>query len=356
MDTEGKRILLVEDEAVIALARRKLLEKHGYRVEHAPNGEAAILAARNRFDLVLMDIELGSGMRGTEAAARIAQDRDIPIVFLSSQASPETFAAVRDIPHYGFMPKGAGEGAFFSTIETALTLSDSHAKLKTDLEKYRQLAERAATMISSRERTAREKDLLLREAHRRMKSGIEVITGVLGIQETELADRAAAVALRDARRRFVALRVLYDKLFSSADYGEVSAREYLEDLVIGLVRSLAMGREIAVETYVEDLDLDVGWLLPLGMIVQELIAMSLEQAFPDGRSGIISLAAYRDAEGTIEIVLGDDGVEPTGDGEAVKGLGPELVDELARHLSATVELRHHGGTTYRIRFSPESKA
>ncbi len=352
MKTGPKRILLVEDEAIIALARRKLLEKSGYQVEHAPTGEAAIKVAPERFDLVLMDIELGSGMRGTDAAARIAARSEVPIVFLTSQASPEVFAAIRDIPHYGYVSKSTGEGAFFSAIETAFSLAESRSKLKANLDKYRLLSERAEAMTRARDELTLKKDKFLRETHRRMKGGIEVITEVLGIQEADLND-AAAAAVRDARRRLFALRTLYDKLFRFPDYGAMPVREYLEELTIGLVRERS--REVAVETCVEDLALDVGRLLPLGMIVQELIAISLEQAFPAGRSGIISLAAYKDAAGQIEVVLSDDGVEPKAADGIPGGLGTDLVEELARHLSATVEFCRRGGTTYRIRFPPGEK-
>jgi CheY-like chemotaxis protein len=67
------RILLVEDEAVIALAERKTLERHGFSVELAHSGKDAVEAMGNdpEYDLVLMDIDLGSGMDGTEAAERI---------------------------------------------------------------------------------------------------------------------------------------------------------------------------------------------------------------------------------------------------------------------------------------------
>ena len=94
-----RSILLVEDEAIIALAEKRTLEAYGYRVSTAISGSAAIeaVARGDPCDLVLMDIDLGPGMDGTEAAARLLEIRDVPVVFLSSPTEPDIVA--RPEPH-----------------------------------------------------------------------------------------------------------------------------------------------------------------------------------------------------------------------------------------------------------------
>src|SRR5512145_3434958 len=85
-----KKILLVEDEAIIALRERKTLERYGYGIVVEHSGERAIrtFEADDSIDLVLMDIDLGAGMDGTEAASLMLKTRDIPVVFLSSHTEP----------------------------------------------------------------------------------------------------------------------------------------------------------------------------------------------------------------------------------------------------------------------------
>jgi CheY-like chemotaxis protein len=82
----AQTILLVEDEALIALSEKALLQKHGFIVLTAANGTMAVdLALRTpQLDLILMDIDLGTGMDGTKAAQQILAQRDVPIVFLSA--------------------------------------------------------------------------------------------------------------------------------------------------------------------------------------------------------------------------------------------------------------------------------
>ena len=96
-------ILLVEDEAIIALAEAAAIKRFGYEAISATSGEKAIQIANDNpaVSLVLMDIDLGSGIDGTEAARRILAGRNIPIVFLTSHSEREMVEKVRGITRYG---------------------------------------------------------------------------------------------------------------------------------------------------------------------------------------------------------------------------------------------------------------
>jgi len=85
-ESGNKKILLVEDIMITALAEAAMLTKSGYEVIIIPDGESAVELALNdiSIDLILMDIDLGRGIDGPTSAALIVQKRDIPIVFLTS--------------------------------------------------------------------------------------------------------------------------------------------------------------------------------------------------------------------------------------------------------------------------------
>jgi PAS domain S-box-containing protein len=135
-----KKILLVEDEALIALQEAKLLEQHGYRVVTVYNGREAVKTAVNdaEIDLILMDIDLGSGMDGTEAAARILEQRELPVVFLTSHAEKEMVERVKDITRYGYVLKNSGEFVLIESINMAFELFEARLRSK---EKERELEE-----------------------------------------------------------------------------------------------------------------------------------------------------------------------------------------------------------------------
>ena len=129
-ETGATTILLVEDQAIIAMAEADLLRAHDYDVVVAHSGEEAIrvFSETPRVDLVLMDINLGSGMDGTVTAERLLAARDLPIVFLSAYSDRKTVQRVRDITRYGYVVKNSGDFVLLSSIEMALDLFAAHAR------------------------------------------------------------------------------------------------------------------------------------------------------------------------------------------------------------------------------------
>ncbi len=127
-----KKILLVDDEAIIAMSESKMLENHGYDVLTVYSGEAAVQKAAERadIDLVLMDIDLGSGMDGTEAAEIILKTRDIPVLFLSSHTEPEVVDKTEKITSYGYVVKNSGATVILASIKMAFKLHEAHRELR----------------------------------------------------------------------------------------------------------------------------------------------------------------------------------------------------------------------------------
>jgi PAS domain S-box-containing protein len=119
-----KKLLLVEDEALIALAEKRALEKYGYEVASVGSGEEAIEAVSGgaEADLVLMDIDLGPGMDGTKAAARILELRDLPILFLSSHTEPGIVELTEAITSYGYVVKNSSITVLDASIKMAFKL------------------------------------------------------------------------------------------------------------------------------------------------------------------------------------------------------------------------------------------
>lgn len=125
------KILLVEDEAIIALAQTQLLRKHDFEVVHAHSGEEAVSLADREAGLsvILMDIDLGDGIDGTEAAQRILAHHDIPIIFVTSHAEKSFVDRVKKITSYGYVLKNSGEFVLIEAISMATTLFRAHTDL-----------------------------------------------------------------------------------------------------------------------------------------------------------------------------------------------------------------------------------
>lgn len=142
-ETRQNRILLVEDEALIALSRKQLLSKQGYEVTTSFSGEEAVATATHdtAINLVLMDIDLGSGIDGTEAAQQIQEVCSVPIVFLTSHSEQEYVDRAKKISNYGYVLKNSGEFVLIEHIEMAISLFQANQNLKQENEKRKNLQE-----------------------------------------------------------------------------------------------------------------------------------------------------------------------------------------------------------------------
>jgi PAS domain S-box-containing protein len=132
MEPTQRHILLVEDEAIIGLAEKTMLEGHSYRVTVAGSAAKALAAIEREPDiaLVLMDIDLGSGPDGTELAQEILSQKELPIVFLTSHSERSMVEKVKGITRYGYVLKNGGEFVLVEAVTMAFELFDAHAELR----------------------------------------------------------------------------------------------------------------------------------------------------------------------------------------------------------------------------------
>ncbi|MCR4438177.1 MAG: response regulator [bacterium] len=126
------RIMIVEDLNITALDLKNRLRKMGYEVAAlAGSGEEAIQKAEQvRPDLILMDIRLKGEMDGVEAAERIRQKLDIPVIYLTAHADDSTLQRAMETRPYGYVLKPFGEKELRITIEMALHRHREESKLR----------------------------------------------------------------------------------------------------------------------------------------------------------------------------------------------------------------------------------
>ncbi len=130
------KILVVEDEAIVAEAIRRRLQKLGYTVPAtASSGEEAIKKVEeNNPDLVLMDIVLQGEMDGIEAAEQIHTRFDIPVVYLTAYSDEKTLLRAKITEPFGYIIKPFKERELQVAIEIALFKHEMEKKLKESKE------------------------------------------------------------------------------------------------------------------------------------------------------------------------------------------------------------------------------
>jgi PAS domain S-box-containing protein len=173
-------ILLVEDNAFLAMVRKNALTTAGYTVLTARTGERAVELAGSGtpIDLILMDVDLGGGMDGTEAAGRIIQHRDIPVLFLSSHTDAEIIEKTERITSYGYVVKDSSDIVLIASINMAFRLHAEKLAVHARQKEIEQINRELEASIAERKR-AEEKAAELSEFRERVFNSIDARLAVV---------------------------------------------------------------------------------------------------------------------------------------------------------------------------------
>ncbi len=146
---EKVKILIVEDESIVAIDLRKTLENLDYQImDIVRSGEKAIQKAIEIVpDLILMDIMLDGEMTGIDAAREIGKLKDIPVIYLTAYANQSTLSQAKLTQPFGYILKPFDEKNLVSTIEMAVYKHKLDRKLKENEERYRRLVEKSPVAI-----------------------------------------------------------------------------------------------------------------------------------------------------------------------------------------------------------------
>lgn len=190
----------------------------------------------------------------------------------------------------------------------------------------------------------KEKELLLREVHHRIKNNMTTIIGLLEAQRGYLTD--PDIALEDASGRVRSMMTLYDQLYRSADYEHISTELYFAEM-LEQTRQIweRPGIQIQLSGEIENLDLTPRMMYPIGMIVNEWLTNAYKYAFPDNHPGTITLKVKTTAPGWLEISVTDDGVGMSASPQSQKpeSFGANLVRVLAQQLESELYIFNENG-------------
>ncbi len=200
----------------------------------------------------------------------------------------------------------------------------------------------------------KEKEILLREIHHRVKNNMQVISSLLMLQEELSKDEKVIEMLKDSQNRITSMAMVHENLYLSEDLSKISLKEYIDDLVSGLFQSYGVSEgKVALNINVENVFLGIDSAIPCGLIINELISNSLKYAFPEGKYGEIKIFLRSIDENMIELLVGDNGVGIPEDMDIRKteSLGMQLVTMLVENqLHGEIKLNRDEGTEFKIKF------
>jgi two-component sensor histidine kinase len=196
--------------------------------------------------------------------------------------------------------------------------------------------------------------LLLTEAHHRIKNHLQIISSLLNLQSNNLEDATARQALRSSQNRVRAIASLHQHLYQLSLGGETSLQEFTDELVARLRECYdAPADRVAVAVHLEQCEVRDEWHMPLALILNEAISNAFKHAFPDGRNGTIDIkltAIDREAH----LAIQDDGIGLPADfdGSATPGLGLKVIGVFAEQMRGKVSLENitDRGLIFDLRF------
>lgn len=197
-----------------------------------------------------------------------------------------------------------------------------------------------------------QKDLLLREIHHRVKNNLQMVSSLLSLQGDYIEDPAALDAIEMGRQRVRSMSIIHQKLYlTDTITTAVNAKDYLEQLVRELTGTLNVrGLPLELELDLEEIELDIDRLIPLGLIANEVITNSLKHAFAGQRRGKLEVSFRRNG-GRYVLRIADDGcgLSPEQIGGA-DSFGSLLIHTFAEQLDGELSVRGEAGTEVVLEF------
>jgi PAS domain S-box-containing protein len=378
---EGAQDYLLKDEAngpLLARAIRHAIERHRVRVElnlrtsKLAESEATLLRARNRYFALFDRAPIGY------------------MVFDASHSIKEVNTAATEV--FGAAPDHAWDSCFYGCLgEKSRNVFSEHLKrvfdgetkevamvhiighegtprelhfeshlmqaesdggaqclsLFVDLTDQMRAENRLATAL-------REKTVLLKEIHHRVKNNLQIISSLLNLQSRRITEPQTLEMFRESCDRIQLMALIHEKLYAGSDLSQLDFNDYLHSLAAMILRSYALkSRNVRVDFQLHQrLHLNLDTAIPLGLIASELISNSLKHAFPSGAKGTITLELTQADASVCTFRISDDGQGLPADFsmDQPASLGLRLVKMLAQQLHGELTWSRSPATSFTLVF------
>lgn len=199
----------------------------------------------------------------------------------------------------------------------------------------------------------REKEVLLKEIHHRVKNNLQVISSILNLQTSYVKDKETLNILLESRNRIRSMAIIHENLYSTSDLSSIDFASYLKNLGANLM-ALYFNKDFSIQIQydLDRVDLTIDQAVPCGLIMNELITNCFKYAFKDSTTNNIIFISLKLNNNQVEIKVKDNGVGLPPDFviEDCDTLGLQLVVTLIEQLDATLSYKVEDGTEFLINF------
>jgi PAS domain S-box-containing protein len=203
------------------------------------------------------------------------------------------------------------------------------------------------------EASVREKEVLLKEIHHRVKNNLSVIASLLNLQRDRVRNQEEALgALEKSRDRIATMAEIHMLLYETESFSAVEFSDYVDVLTRKLMSLYGRSKEIRLTLKLETVSLDITRAVPLALIVNEVVTNALKHAYVGRQTGHLGVELRPVSDGLFRLAVWDDGpgCPVCGPGEEAPSLGLQLIRVLSQQLSARLAYDTDAGTRAEITF------
>ncbi len=205
----------------------------------------------------------------------------------------------------------------------------------------------------------KEKEILLREIHHRVKNNLQIISVLLSLQSEEIDDPEILEKYKESENRIHSMALIHERMYQSKDLSSIDFTDYVQNLIADITYAYGFdGSSLDITLDLNNYNLSIETVMPLGLIINELVSNSLKYAFQNKSDKKINIILEKQDNGQFKLEISDNGIgfPENIDFKNTSSLGLQLVNELVQQIDGQIELLPEKGTNFIIHFhEPEYK-
>jgi two-component sensor histidine kinase len=201
-------------------------------------------------------------------------------------------------------------------------------------------------------------EILMKEIHHRVKNNMQIVSSLLDLQSISIKDQQASDAVKEGKNRVQSMALIHQNLYAEDNLKGIKAKLYINNLLQNLCDSYNISNDrVKIYSNIQDLNLDVDTMIPIGLIFNELLTNAFKYAFNEKVAGVLEIH-LQEQNNQLQLSVKDDGpgFPMELDAKTTKSFGLRMIRAFAQKLKAVVEIKNDNGASIKINITKYAMA
>lgn len=323
---EGEKVLNPNDLYFLLMSNSKVLEKHKFYIEALAYKDKSVNLIRK-----IYSDDLANSLSDAKSKYAI-QEKELEVTLEKERS--ELYSIIASLTGIFLV---ISVFIIIRVIKQRKELSRRNIKIKKQRDDL--------------DKAYKEKELLIREVHHRVKNNFQIVSSLLELQSKGIEDEKALELANEGKNRVKSMALIHQKLYQN-ESGLVDFDEYIGLLVKELSSLNTSGEEVTTKIASENMFFDVDTAIPLGLIINEIITNAYKYAFSNDKKPELEISISKEENEEYTLIVKDNGpgLQASYDIKKAKSLGLRLVTRLVKQLQGTLIQTNEGGAKFEIHF------